>query len=250
MLHHVVHHRIGKATVAACISQWKREDMERNMSDAEQEAILATFRLNIDQLQTKKEHQEKKSRKRVAAMLDDTPAASQQTSDASMTAAVMPIVIIPSHASVPAFLPFLLDGFGRYLSQHPEALCPVDLPLVISPPQRRGSTSRLMQQPEASMPSTVAAAPSSDARHPGLDAVAQAAAFYMEPIHDHRDDDAIAPRSRQALRLLTHAETHPTQGVSPSSVSCVFRSQTMWRLLLWRTSPPKSRKALWRKRAR
>ena len=40
VLQHVVHHRIGKATVAASIGQWKREDVERDMSDAEQEAIV------------------------------------------------------------------------------------------------------------------------------------------------------------------------------------------------------------------
>jgi hypothetical protein len=212
VLHHVVHHRIGKATVAASIGQWKREDVERDMSDAEQEAIVTAFQQNIESLQIKRERKEKKSRKRVAAPVEDAPAAQQ--ADAALPSAVTPMV---SHASVPAFLPFFLDGFGLYLSQHPQALCPVDLPLELAPPQRRSSAVRQLQ-PEAAN-SSVAAAPSFDAQHSGLDAVVQAASA-SELAHEG-GDAAVPPAadspSASALmpRRVRHKKPLPPASVKP-----------------------------------
>jgi len=164
VVHHVVHHRIGKATVAASISQWKREDVERNMSVAEQEAIVTAFRQNIEALRMKGERRRAGSEwrhRRKALQLDSRPMQR------------CPAAAHPSHASVPAFLPFFLDGFGLDLSQHPDALCSVDLPLELAPPQRRSSAVHLL--PPGAATSSAAAAPLFDAQHSGLDAVIQAA---------------------------------------------------------------------------
>jgi len=122
-----------------------------------------------------------------------------------------------SHTSVPAFLPFFLDGFGRYLSQHPQALCPVDLPLELAPPQRRSSAVRQLQ-PEAAT-SSVAAAPSFDAQHSGLDAVVQAASASELA---HEGGDAAVPSaadspSASALmpRRIRHKKPLPPASVKP-----------------------------------
>ena len=190
VLQHVVHHRIGKATIAACISQWKRDDMERNMTDAEQQAILETFRQNIETLQTKPK--EKKPRRKrtadTALSVVDHPSSSQlHPFQSDLAHSGQGESFIP-HGFYHTSTAFFLDGLGPYLNKHPNALHQHDLPLELEFPQGQNSPRLQINQAspsarEDSLPSARVLPLHVSPLLSGLDVVAQAAAAITSPIH-------------------------------------------------------------------
>jgi hypothetical protein len=208
-------HHWGKAAITAGIAEWRREDMERQMDDAEQQRIVDKFERNVAEVLAQRTTKERKSRKRGAANLNEEqrpeaeagaelPAPSLSNTPQMQQSMLMPAPPFP-------FLPFFFDGYVQQLALHPAALCLVDVPLDLTVP-RQASLRPPQPRQQASVgpdtDSTAVTSLSSPERRIGLDTVAAAAAAAAAAETDAASDAPVhhAPAKRARRSSSTVAE--------------------------------------------
>jgi len=205
VLQHVVTEGIGKSVIAASISQWRREDMEREMQDEEQQRIVETFRQNVTAVLAQRGQREKKSRKRKAI-------ATEQDAAATVWNAT------PFSASSPSLLPSLLDDCAHHLSLHPSMLCTIDVPFVYHPPIWNPLDAHHSEES-----TTTGTAGSPLPTHTGLDAVASAAALPSFASSSSSEEDT----QQQMEQIVTRrSPKKPDKADAEASSRKVFEDDT------------------------
>jgi hypothetical protein len=159
VLQYVSDHHLGKAAVLASIASWRREDMERVMTEEEQKQILAQFTLNVQALrEAPKEMKQRRKRKALEQSRESTIALAITTATSFPAPTIEPASqgIDDAAASSPAMVFSMVDQFAQPQS----ALCQLqtwDLPLEFTPPARmpsmrtQGSRTAPPSSPHVSM---------------------------------------------------------------------------------------------------
>jgi len=157
VLQYVSTHRIGRRVVEETLAMWPLESLRRDMSDAEQDALVAAFQQRAEQLM-QRPPREKGKRKRLLVEASGpsvttmpappSPSVSSSTTTAdgssfssSLTAARLPAANAAATATAATVtaataLPWVLSGCVEQLAEQPDALTVTDLPLDFSVPLR------------------------------------------------------------------------------------------------------------------
>jgi len=155
VLQYVSVHRIGRRVVEETLAMWPLESLRRDMSNAEQDALVAAFQQRAEQLM-QRPPRAKGKRKRLFVEASDpsvasmpappSPSVSSSTTTADgsplssslTTAARLPAAntAATATATTATALPWVLSGCVEKLAEQPDALTVIDLPLDFSVPLR------------------------------------------------------------------------------------------------------------------
>jgi len=156
-LQYVSAHRMGRRVAEETLSMWPPESLRRDMSDAEQDALVAAFQQRAEQLMQRPPREKGKRKRRLVETSSPSvttmpappsPSVSSSTTTAdgssfssSLTAARLPAANAAATATAAtvtaaAALPWLLSGCVEQLAEQPDALTVTDLPLDFSVPLR------------------------------------------------------------------------------------------------------------------
>ena len=157
MLQYVSIHRIGRRVVEETLAMWPLESLRRDMSDAEQDALVAAFQQRAEQLMQRPPRAKGKRKRRLVETSSPSvttmpappsPSVSSSTTTAdgssfssSLTAARLPAANAAATATAATVtaataLPWVLSGCVEQLAEQPDALTVIDLPLDFSVPLR------------------------------------------------------------------------------------------------------------------
>ena len=157
MLQYVSIHRIGRRVVEETLAMWPLESLRRDMSDAEQDALVAAFQQRAEQLMQRPPRAKGKRKRRLVETsspsvttmpVPPSPSVSSSTTTAdgssfssSLTAARLPAAnaaatATTATATTATAFPWVLSGCVEQLAEQPDALTVIDLPLDFSVPLR------------------------------------------------------------------------------------------------------------------
>ena len=154
VLQYVCSQHLGKSVVAAGISQWSRAEMKKDMTNDEQEQIVAVFKQNVAQhLQQRKLGRAQK--RKITTGEQDESSSSLLSANAPLSMPTGAVesnqlnatsTVAASASSIPAtFIP-LFSGCVHHVEDQPSALDVVDLPLHAESAVRASPRIRLQVQ--------------------------------------------------------------------------------------------------------